>query len=378
MDYSDFVYAKLDKVNFETCSFGYVEWRESNFLTTRFINCTFYNATISLCTFSKSIFDRPSSRHIQGNSKNYNVFLGCDLMIDVNDISFLRFNYGLESDSDVGHLYDNLKDAEHFLKLSVLKYSRSLDCLTFIESASALMKIIISTEEKNRLQKLKYLNLICKTAADSELLSVFGIHYLIGLLNNCAREINDSSLFMELVDLIMYLKTVQYKAIVLIEEEAINISSSINNEPVQIHFRLDNTYPKPEVENFISRMKYFLDMPSSEIELISFKNGSTIVDLIVNTSSALAGAFAFINFSLAQLNKTLVHIAKIKKTMKTLREPVKPVRSRTAISKKTALPIEIMSNEGNPYYSKMNDLVKTYGREVAKMDGPGEITIKPS
>src|SRR6185503_12288194 len=184
LDYSDFIYTQVSENRFEACSFSHIEWRESSFSENSFSKCTFYNATISLCVFKKVIFDRVSANHIPGNSKTYNIFLESNLVITPENMLFMKFNYGFELANDVLFNYNKDQVKDDFLHLSLLKFTGKESSLTYIEALADIIRKIVSTNEKNRLQKLKYLNLICKSRADGKTLSVFALHYLIFLLNN--------------------------------------------------------------------------------------------------------------------------------------------------------------------------------------------------
>lgn len=379
LDYSDFVFLNASETLFTGCSFSHVEWRENNFVNLHFVGCSFTNSTISLCSFVDNVFDDTSSSNFCGATKRYNVFSRSYFELLEDKVEFLMANYGIirpDTDSKISLTSKNKQD--NFLSLSVSKYFNDLNTLRFVNLIVKISDDLSSKSQKNHLQKIKYLILICRLTAEENTISVFGIQLLINALNSSARKITESLIFMELLDLIMFLKTHQYKKMKEIELEV----SSMTNEYADIIISqcvLDNTYDKKDVIEFTKQLSDFLGIPRKEISVRQFRNGSTIFEFIIKCSASIGGFLLFINFALSQVHKTINYAAKIKKNIKYLKKKGKGVKDVTKNAKDENLaivPFAIMSNEGNVYYTQVNNIIDMHGNKLIKIDGKGQISIE--
>jgi len=374
LDHSDFVYTKASNTNFNKCSFAHIEWRESNYETIQFQECSFYNSTISLCSLNNAQFDTNSSSSFCGASKRYNVFSGTNFILLEDKIDFLKNNYGIELDNINANIQlseKNQKDT--FLTLSVLRYTNRINTEKFIDLIVSSAIDLTENNQRSHFQKAKYLSLICRQTVKENYISVFGLQFLINALNNSMNRIIDSFFYMEIVELIMFLKTHQYETIKSIESE-IEVFKGDSPQKITCQFRLVNTYKKEEVEKYVEEMSHFLGIPSSTIQITKIESGSTVLDFIMNHE--VFSILIFISFSLSRVSKFVEDLAKIKKNVKLLLNPQKKKTRR--VNKQKALtirPFSIMQNEGNVYYTQINNTVNYFGKDAIKIDGQGEVKL---
>lgn len=377
MDYSDFVYSQIQNCSFENCSFKHVEWRESNFESIKVSNAIFHNSTISLCRFKDFDFDTNSSESFCGASKRFNVFSQGKFILPTQKVDFLKTNFGILREDDATRFKISPKhNSESLLRLSVAKFNDALTTQSFVSYITDTIQSLIDGHVKNQLQKVKYLILVCKNVIDEGLVSIFGLQYLINSLNALAKQIRDSQIFMEIVDLIMFLKTHQYKTIASYE--------SLNNDYDEFYglicrFELSKTYSKSDVKKYLSMMCDFLNIPLKSIKQLNIKRGSTIFEFVINHSVQLGGLLIFVNFSLGQVSKAVKHLKSIKKDGKELlglkAKKDKVEKAKEVSSSLSVMPFTIMNNEGNIYYQQINNTVNHYGVDAFKMDGLGKVEV---
>ena len=378
LDYSDFVYTQANNMKFMRCSFSQGEWRENKLKGLSFQECSFDNATISLSSFKKTSFDLISSTNFCGASKRFNVFSETDFELPKDRIDFLRNNFGIVlRDPNSRFLSDKKHQKDFFLSLSLAKYTARLNSDVFIDLMLKAIDQLARSEGKNRLQSAKYLSLICKLTAEEGSLSIFAQELLISALNSSCKSVSDSQILLEIVDLIMFIKTYQFNAIKAIEAD---ISDSENrvSEEILFQFKLDNTYEKQDAQDYLRQMASFLTIPVERLNLIQFRSGSTIFELIVNHSVALSSVLLFIHLSLSQVNKILEDVLRAKKNISSLSKKRLKKRTKTQalVRMQDVTPLSIMLNQGNKNYDRINRLVNQFGRAVAKIDGKGEVRIK--
>lgn len=376
LDYSDFVYSELQENIFANCSFAQVEWRESKFNSVVFKKSSFYNSTVSLCTFIDCQFDNFSSVNFSSSSKRYNVFANTKFLLNEDMLTFLKRNYGIEQKKDQINNDSSIITANDYkndlFKLSLYRFSKTLTPNIFIELILQGIVTIIQQDNRSYLQKIKYISLICKQTIDEDAIPIFGQQLLINRINEIARSVTDKIIFMELVDLLMYIKAAQYNSIKKLEQKYIGHMDFTSND---IHCRvtLSNTYSKAQMDTYLQIMLFFLDLPPSKIRLLSYKKGSTIIEFIITASVSIGTVLLFINFTLNQFSHTIRHLVKIKKNTKVLFKGKK----KTQISKELAVaPFSIMLNEGNLYYRQINNTVNHFGKEVTNIGGKGKAEIR--
>jgi hypothetical protein len=205
------------------------------------------------------------------------------------------------------------------------------------------------------------------------MISIFGQQFLINSLNQATKNIKNPSVFMELVDLVMFLKTKQFNAIVKIEKQ-VEIYQSEFSKEISCSFELMNSYNKKDIENYLSQMATFINVPRKRLQIQKFERGSTIVEFIISNIVSVGVVLLFINFSLSQVSKTLTHIVKIKKDGKSLFKGKKNAPKKDK-QDRALMPISIMINEGNVHYTQINNTVNYYGKEIIKIDGAGEVKV---
>ena len=379
LDYSDFVFLSALGTKFINCSFANVEWRENTFNELIFVHCSFYNSTISLCSFIKTEFDHGSSSNFCGATKRYNVFSQSIFELLEDKIDFLMVNYGIrrvENDAAISLSPKNKKD--NFLVLSISKYFNRLDTQEYVQRVIQIGDELSSKGQKNHIQKIKYLILICRITAEEDTISVFGLQLLINGLNASARKITASIIFMEMVDLIMFLKTHQYKTMKRIETE-VSEMIGINVDSLTCQCTLYNSYSNSDVQKFVLQIADFLALPKNQITVTSFQSGSTVFEFIIKCSVSLGGFLLFINFSLHQVHKTIDYLAKIKKNIRYLKrkgkEEGKGGKKEKADQSLSIVPFAVMNNEGNIYYTQVNNIINIHGNDTVKIDGAGEMKI---
>ncbi|HWY10444.1 MAG TPA: pentapeptide repeat-containing protein [Bacteroidia bacterium] len=370
LNYSDFVYTQVSKVTFEKCSFPHVEWRENNFKYISFVECSFYNSTISLCSFANTKFDKNSSLNFCGASKRYNVFSNSNFSIAEEKIEFLKNNYGIKLEKKETQFYLNKEYKNEFLlNLSAIEYANLTTTKEFIDLIlKALEFIIIKRDQKNRIQKMKYLSLICKYTIEGNNLSVFAQQFLINSFNALSKKIKETEIFMELASLMMFIKTNLYKLINL-------ISSEINEEELcpyktTIRFYLNNEYSKKEMESYLITMAGFIELDRRDFKIINYHKGSTAIEIFIETTFKISAVLVFISFSLSKVSKSLKHVIEIRKSLKKLSAKKKKKNSDV-----TLMPLSIMANKSNKYYTQINNVVNNYAKEVIKIDGEGKVDI---
>lgn len=374
LNYSDFVYTQISNVTFTKCSFSHVEWRENGFNNIKLQECSFYNSTISLCTFNISNFDSTSSDNFCGASKRYNVFTNTNFALNGEKIEFLKNNYGIILENGLAKFnLDKDYKKEFFLTLSILKYSNQLNTLTFIDLVLKAAEDLINLNQKNRIQRIKYLSLICKLSIEENIISIFGQQYLVNEFNELSKKIKDTAIFMEMVNLIMFIKTNEHKNVNLISEDIKEIEPRFSDKTT-LKFLLDNTYSKKEVIKYFDIMTVFLEVPKSSFKLLSYSKGSTIMEVVFSVGMKLSTLLIFIAFSLSRVNKSLTHLVEIKKNYKKLTSKTKSTKKK--IEKEVALmPLSVMSNEGNKYYLQINNVVNKFGKDAFRIDGSGKVNI---
>jgi hypothetical protein len=374
LDYSDFVFLSATETKFVNCSFTNVEWRENTFTRLNFVRCSFYNSTISLCSFIRTEFDHDSSSNFCGATKRYNVFSQSIFELLEDKIDFLTVNYGIrraEDDATISLTPKNKKD--NFLVLSISKYFNNLDTHDFVRIVTQIGEELSAKGQKNHIQRIKYLILICRITAAEDTISVFGLQLLINGLNRSARKITESIIFMEVVDLIMFLKTHQYKTMKRIEVEVSDLTGEYVDN-VSCQCKLCNSYTKSDIRKFVLQIADFLALPKNQISVTSFQSGSTIFEFIIKCSVSLGGFLLFINFSLHQVHKTIEYLAKMKKNIKYLKKKKREEEAKTD-QNLSIVPFAVMNNEGNIYYTQVNNIINIHGSDMIKIDGPGEIKI---
>lgn len=384
LDYCDFVFLTAQQTSFRDCTFSQAEWRENSFIGLRFTNCEFYNSTISLCMFSRTVFDQNSSQNFYGATKRFNVFSQSFFELLEDKVDFLSLNYGIRiADKDAVVTISPKIKSDLLLYISFLRYLHKLDSFRFVDLVSRIADALSSGKQKNNIQKIKYLTLICKLTAEEDSLSVFCLELLLIELNKSAKKVTDSALFMEMVDLIMFLKTHQYKAMKVIESEVMNLTSEFSNNII-IRCRLENTYRKAEIKKYSFQLADFVGIPRDQISLLSYETGSTFFEFIIKCSVSIGGVLMFINFSLKQVHKTIDYLAKIKKNLKYLgkktdksaadTEKIKPGNSANQ-QDLAVVPFAVMSDEGNIYHTQVTNIINIHGSALIKLDGLGEINI---
>lgn len=380
LDYSDFVYTQASRVNFTRCTFSQVEWRENILVQLRFRECTFVNSTISLCSFKGASFDPISSSSFCSASKRFNVFSETDFTLPKNKIDFLRNNYGIVfGEPNSRFVTDDEYQDDFLLSLSLLKFADRVNSEIFIDLILKAVDALSGAGGKNHIQKAKYISLICRQVVEGKVLSVFAQQLLINSLNSACKDISDSQTFMEMVNLIMFMKTHQFNAVRAIESDARDFEDE-TVKGILLQFRLTNSYEEGDVQNYLQQMASYLMIPTERISISQFRIGSTIFDLIINHSASLVSVLVFIHLSLSQANKILEGVLKMKKNLKSLRNKTKIRKVKTIMVQRArdATPLSIMLNQGSFNYDRINSIVTQFKRAVTKIDGKGEVTIKIS
>jgi hypothetical protein len=368
LNYSDFVYTEIYKVSFKKCAFPHVEWRNNNFKNISFEECSFHNSTISLCAFINAVFDKDSSNNFCGASKRYNIFKGSNFSLAEDKIEFLKNNFGVRLEKRETQLLLNKEYKNEFLlNLSVLEYTNLITAEDFIDLIlKASEQIITNRNQKNKIQRMKYLSLICKFTVEENSLSVFSQQLLINSFNDLSKKIKDAEIFMEIVNLIMFIKTYLHKYINSVFQE-IN-EEEFYSKKTTIKFYLDKSYSKKEMEVYFVAMVEFAGLNKKDFKILNYRRGSTVVEIIIETALKIGIVLAFISFTLSKVNRSLKHVVEIKKSIKKL-------SGKRKKSEPALMPLSIMANEGNKYYTQINNIVNNYGKEVIKIDSAGKVDI---
>jgi hypothetical protein len=181
---------------------------------------------------------------------------------------------------------------------------------------------------------------------------------------------------MEIVDLIMYIKSHQYRAVTRIESETADVGDRDCRELI-CELTFNNSYTRADVQGYLDQMAVFLDIPEESIRLMTIRSGSTMVEFIINHSVTLASVLVFINFSLSQVNKILENVSKAKKNIKSLvgKKGTKGLKNR-ALMRQPLLPLAIMSQKGSLHYDRMNRVAARFERKVLRIEGSGDLRVR--
>ncbi len=367
---SDFVYSNLTDCAFSKCTFSHVEWRESEYSGVDFKECQFYNSTVSLCLFRGCSFDNFSSTEIQGSSKRLNAFSDTKLFIEYGDLSFVFLNYGITiPDYESIHPVRKIElDGDFLSKLSLVQYSGQWTAPNFIENITGAISQLGKISSRGTLQKIKYISNICKITTEQGRLTVFSSQVLIERINYLAAQIHQPSLFMELAELILFLKTFQYRRIKEIEDETLQYKALyVADGTIELH--LANTYDQYQIEKLIEACVDYQGAERDSIKLLSVTSGSTLITGIITASVSIGGFLMAINFALSQVKKTIVHVKAIKKELGGKKKQKDKKR------KIELLPMEIMQSGNTVHYTQINNVVNKYASDLIQIEGKGSVQI---
>jgi hypothetical protein len=291
-DHSDFVLASLLGTQFTRCSFQNAEWRDTSFENVQFRQCIFRSTTISLTTFMGCSFDETSSSSFIEPSKRYSLFSSTAFELPIEQINFLRCNFGVVSPTPVFIIPGTSEDP--LFQLSVHRYAGSLDskrsCNLLLDALLALSKA--ADPSRGRL-RLKYISGICKLLVKERSLSVFAIRILERTISQHASQIRDREQALEVFSLILTLRVALQERLQAIEDELAEVPPMLKAR-LNLRLEFEETYDRPAINTFVSQLAEYCGLHRSDLLITRFEQGSTLIDVVTNASVFVRPLLRFI------------------------------------------------------------------------------------
>lgn len=370
ISHSDFVLASFEYVIFEDCLFTNGEWRESKFKNCEFINCQFQNTTVNLCIFTGCHFDIVSSKSFIGISKKYNLFACTEFSLELEHISFIEYNFGIQSQvKQLG--ISQYENSNILFLMSLLEYSSQLNNVKFVDYVIEGFQILLSSSTKNYQSIVRYIINIIKYFADNRL-TIFQLSYLLEQLTHAIKYSTNQIIFLELIQLVTLLRQtlLSLHDRKRIEIERYGMQSLAGMEQINFEIVFEHCYTEAQIRNLFSALALFSHCEQVTIE--SVRAGSTFVNGLTKKVFEFSGIVTALTFALQNLEvavdatvDTYTHIVeKVDKT-KTLDRHNK---------KELSILDEKKSNELKQFQESSINVFKD-NKIITEIDGNAKLTI---
>jgi|GEM_PF-2282499 len=379
LNHSDFVYTKLQNCIFNNCTFTNVEWRESTFHGCKFLECQFENSTISLCSFKNSLFDLSSSLNFYGQSKRYNIFVDTKMEIGEGTLEFLHRNFGIQGTSET-----RLKESESDLlfNLSLQKFGNYLNTRDLIQGIVDILERDLKSRKRNTQQVARYIVLIVKTQVEESKISVIAAQYFVNALSKAMTTLNDSFLFLEFMDLLVFLKTFTVRKVKEIKNE-VEEYSTLEANNIRCRVTLYNTYGQDVIRDFLTYFSQRLKIDAKRVELRNYQTGSTIFEFLISASVKLSEVLTILKFFLSEVKLIWSKWSEIRDNLSTYSENAK--HSKIDLKNKDSIKRVVVSGEHpsdilkesveNQDLIRNQNLLDAIGDQLLNIEGPAEVQI---
>jgi hypothetical protein len=150
-------------------------------------------------------------------------------------------------------------------------------------------------------------------------LSLFHTEYLYSQLALSIPHIKNQLFFMEIINLLTSINE-----IVKINKKIIQLQYQKYNENSQKQYNLEfifnNSYSEKEMDIFLNSLSVYLQIKSTDIELVKYSTGSTYITAMIKTTVLLTSLLQSINYFLPQLTEVIENTHNVYKEYKVLKQ----------------------------------------------------------
>ena len=198
-------------------------------------------------------------------------------------------------------------------------------------------------------------------------------------------QLNDSLLFMEFMDLLVFLKTYTVQKTREISSEVKEFNDTEVSD-IQCRVILYNTYGPELIRDFLDYFSQWINIDSRKVNLQKYQTGSTLFEFFIGTSVKVAKVITFLKFFLSEIKLIWTKWRELRDNIASKTPQLgQPKHDRSnkesnASSKGLVItgehPSKILKESvENPELVKNQNLLNAIGDQLLNIEGPAEVQI---
>lgn len=368
---SDLVDSLFSDVLFVACRFETAEWRDATFQHCRFIDCNFSHATIALCAFTRCSFDAASMRQLEHRAVSFNVFSECDFPGQTHDRLVASRNFGIPAAAEVSELVS--KETSITIEHICLMNNRGHLRVAAVADAAEALCTALSSGRQRRNSTLMFLAKIVRVLTQERRISATSLIYLEEVISHFASLVDDQDTFISAMAAVIEIRT----ALFSISTEAVRTGDATTFRSVRLRF--SRTYARDQAEALRDAIAEAAGVPSAELEIETFRQGSTFIELIATAGVSASAFLLSLNLILRQATVTVERLNELRGAIKTLRRGTTSRRSSKASAgrKLTKVQSIIATPAVAAILIPVRNAVRRSGRTLVELDEPATVSMSP-
>lgn len=369
---SDFVDSLFEQTTFVNCNFEKGEWRGAIFRHCKFKNCNFFHTTVTLCVFSGCEFDTQSIKSAEHRAIYFNVFSRSAFGEQTYDVHFASRNFGVPARGNYGGIVHagSQISIEQLCLLNNVGGLRAIDVAGVAESICASL----ATGLQRRTSTLIFFSKIVRVLTEERRISSTSLIYLEITIASFAGSVDDQDLFTAAMTAVIEIRS----ALFSIATETLDpawAGSTASTKDITIHF--SETYGRRQAEILRETLADVAGANPEALAITSFRNGSTIIELISANTIAVGALLMAINFVLRQANVTVRRWRELKRTVQSTQKPKRTTKKAGISTGRTPSKVPAVLKTGPvlPELAPVRAAVNRYGRDLVEMDERADVTV---
>lgn len=360
---SDFVSAQFEDVIFEDCDFTNGEWRDSQFVRVTFKGCIFKHTTINLCVFDDCVFCAESTKWLDHDAVNYNVFSKTMFNSVVQSTTVLSKNFSLPGNVSGTSIVSHGRGItlEEFCLSSA---SGQISIHNFVAAIEDELLVISQTRMKKL--RLAFISNIISSLANEKAISVSSMICIENIFSNLAQSATNESDFRAAMSAFINIRNSIFECSVNLAEKWAEYDGDYCS---RITIRYNQTFQRVDVDDLAEILGYLVAQDFSALYVSEVRYGSTIIELSTVSIMSVSAFLMAVNLVLQQATITVKRFAALKKAV-SKKSLVRTGSTRTkkvsAIMTSQAMPIE---------YKKVKEVIELKGDDIVRFDEKADIII---
>jgi uncharacterized protein YjbI with pentapeptide repeats len=365
---SSFIGATVERTTFRNCIFADGEWRKSRFTKVTFQDCSFNYTTVNLCVFDECEFYGKDTKQLDNRPVNYNVFTRCKFEnVFFEDDVLLANNFGLPSKGQRKSL-TNYGSSMSLEEICVKSSSGRI-------VASELVGAIENEFRRMNVQRLKSLRLqfICNIVValtKVNRISATSLTYLEALFSNLGKAATSETDALAAMSVVISIRSLLFDFMTesLVDPEIADCLCQA------VEIRYERTYSKSDSLELAKILGELANGDANTFVVSHFAHGSTIIELLAVQVVSVGAVLTALNFTLRQVNTTLVRSREIYKNASKLLGAHKIAKKprKKKVSRVTALQ---RSGSRSKETFLLHQTVAAHGYDAVLLDDEAETTV---
>ena len=371
---SDFVDSLIEGICFSNCNFEKGEWREATFRQCEFIACNFDHTTVALCKFLGCKFDAQTLATAEHRAIYFNVFSRTKFGTATSDIHFSSRNFGIPAVEGHGALVPAGSEMtiEQMCLLNNVGRLRVIDVAEVAESICTSL----AGRVQRRTSTLVFFSKIVRVLTDERRISPTSLIYLEQLVLRFASATDDQDLFTAAMTTVVEIRSALFS---VATETSSRPDGTQEGSARQITIYFDESYTRRQADALRDTLASVAGEDSDVVVIDSFRNGSTLIDMVLTSFVSIGTLLIALNFVLRQAKVSVDRWRDLKRTISNQGKRERPVGTKKASqSRRSKVPAIMKTGAVLPELSPVRAAVNRHGRTLVEMDERADIKIAVS